>query len=68
MRTFILLALAAIPAAAQPDFRWEITPHYGFRWGGGINVQPSSLPQGIPPMNRFNVQSSGSGGIGGGVK
>lgn len=51
---------------AQPDYRWEITPHYGFRFGGGINVQPSQTPEGIPPMNRFNIQSSGSGGVGGG--
>lgn len=67
MLSLILALAAAAPVAAQPDFRWEVTPHYGFRFGGGINVQPNNLPQGSPPFNRFNVQSSGSGGIGGGA-
>lgn len=63
----ILAAAALSPAAFAQDRRFEITPHYGLRFGGGIDVNPSNIPAGFPPYNRFTVQSSGAGGIGGGV-
>src|SRR5262245_19256718 len=63
-----ILAVAALaPTAFGQDHRFEITPHYGFRFGGGIDVSASALPIGFPDYNRFTVESSGAGGIGGGI-
>jgi outer membrane protein W len=63
----IVVTVALSPAAFAQDYRFEINPHYGFRFGGGLNVSPSNVPLGFPPYNRFSIASSGAGGVGGGV-
>jgi opacity protein-like surface antigen len=56
--------LLCSPAVAQEQ-RFEVNPHYGFRWGGGLDVNNQPAP-GIPAYRRVELQSSGAYGIGGG--
>lgn len=68
-RTFAFTALAALAApfcAAQ--YRFEITPHVGYRWGGTVDLAntPTAGQPNVPLYNKFSVQGSSSYGVGGG--
>ena len=66
--TIVLLVLTPSLCSAQAVYRFELTPHVGYRWGGtaDFNNSPTSTLPRVPLYNSLSVQGSVSYGIGGG--
>lgn len=63
----VTIPLFASPLAAQ--YKFEVTPHVGYRWGGSLDISNSGTPA-FPATalyNKLSLQGSTSYGVGGGA-
>ena len=61
-----LLSVSISFCSAQNRYRFEVTPHAGYRWGGTLEFSNAPTGPGIPTYNKLSLQGSSSYGIGGG--
>jgi hypothetical protein len=68
-RLFLAIALLCLTAQLSvAQYRFEITPHVGYRWGGSLDSHNSASPT-VPAAtlyDKLSVQGSVSYGVGGG--